>query len=103
MYIKPGHPFSITLLQSMKEAQESDSTCMSVSELQQGSNKGREPAAGVCRLLPGGLFGHHIGHKTVGPSLAIRLIQSIRLHHCHLCMQQHMLDTIHTFISLIKP
>ena len=43
----------------------------------QASSKDREPAAGVCRLLPGDFFGDHVGHKPVGSSLAVRLIQSI--------------------------
>ena len=56
---------------------------------EEGEGEGVKPAAGLSSLLPRGLLGDHVSHKAVGSSLAIRLVQGIRLHHCHLCTSQN--------------
>lgn len=76
-------------------------SCSKQSSKQACKSAASKPAARVCRLLLGGLFRDHVCHKTVGPSLAIRLIQSIRLHHCHLCIHQHISNTTLQFLPAL--
>ena len=64
-----------------------------------GVRRGGRPADRVGGLFLGGVFGDHVGYKAVGPSLRIRLVQSIRLHHCHLCMHQHTVSPSTWFLG----